>query len=345
MDGGITWTNAKRINRVAGDCLDQDNIVEGAVPAVGPGGEIYVSWAGPLGLVFTKSTDSGITWPNDNTFIDSIPGGWDFTIPGISRSNGFPVTCCDLSNGLYRGTIYINWSDQRNGANDTDIWVAKSTDGGLTWSVPIRVNDDPPGRHQFFTWMTIDQSTGFLYCVFYDRRNHTDNKTDVYMAVSRDGGETFHNFMVSETPFTPNVSLFFGDYTNIAACNNVVRPVWTTRSQGVNLCIMTAIVDSIYYGTGPEKEKILPFSLDQNFPNPVLDITCFSYEVHAPANVSLKVYDIYGKEVAVILSNIPVAPGKHVEQFDRRQYGLTPGLYFFSLTSNDLALSRKMIVE
>jgi hypothetical protein len=108
---------------------------------------------------------------------------------------------------------------------------------------------------------------------------------------------------------------------------------------------MTALVDSIYYGTGPEKEKLLPFSLDQNFPNPVLDITCLSYKVHAPAKVSLKVYDIYGEEVAVILSNVPVTPGKHVEQFDRRQYGLSPGLYFFSLTSNEVAIKRKMIVE
>ncbi|MCX6305492.1 MAG: T9SS type A sorting domain-containing protein [Bacteroidetes bacterium] len=343
-DGGITWTNAKRINRVDGDCLDTDNTVEGAVPAVGPVGEVYVSWAGPAGLVFTKSTDGGITWPDGNIFIGNIPGGWAFTVPGMSRANGLPVTCCDLSNGPHRGTIYINWSDQRNGTTDTDIWVVKSTDGGLNWSMPKRVNDDPPGRHQFLTWMTVDQFTGFIYFVFYDRRNYTDNKTDVYMAVSRDGGESFRNFIVSEAPFTPNASLFFGDYTNIAASNNIVRPVWTSRSQGVNLCILTALVDSIYYGISPEKEKLLPFSLDQNFPNPVQDITYFSYKVHAPANVSLKVYDIYGNEVAVILSNISVSPGKHIEQFDRSNYGLAPGLYFFSLTGNDIALKRKMVV-
>jgi len=50
-DGGNTWSTQKRINKKSGDCVDSDNTVEGAVPAVGPNGEIYVTWAGPDGLV------------------------------------------------------------------------------------------------------------------------------------------------------------------------------------------------------------------------------------------------------------------------------------------------------
>jgi hypothetical protein len=51
-DEGMTWSQPKRINRLAGDCLDSDNTVEGAVPAVGPNGEIYVSWAGTARACF-----------------------------------------------------------------------------------------------------------------------------------------------------------------------------------------------------------------------------------------------------------------------------------------------------
>ncbi|MFZ4521658.1 MAG: T9SS type A sorting domain-containing protein [Bacteroidales bacterium] len=342
-DGGNTWNPAKRINQRAGDCLDMDNTVEGAVPAVGPNGEIYVSWAGPLGLVFTKSADGGVSW-SSNQVLGDIPGGWDFGVPGIYRANGLPVTCCDLSNGPFRGTIYINWSDQRNGETDTDIWMMKSTDGGNTWSVPQRINDDPPGRQQFFTWMTVDQVTGFIYTVFYDRRNHSDNLTDVFMAVSRDGGETFTNFKVSETPFKPNASVFFGDYTHIDARNNIVRPIWTRLQNGA-LSVVTALVDSIYTGISPEKEQAVPFSLEQNFPNPVHDYTFISYKIHAPGRISLKVYDIYGHEVATILSDVLVSSGKHVERFNRREFGLIPGFYYFSLIGNDLVINRKMVVE
>jgi hypothetical protein len=343
VDAGMTWSPAVRINQVAGDCIDEDNTVEGAVPAVGPQGEIYVSWAGPAGLVFTKSTDGGITWPQSNMYIGEIPGGWDYSIPGISRANGLPVTCCDRSHGPYRGTIYINWSDQRNGEDDTDIWIVKSTDGGNSWSQPKRVNDDPPGRQQFFTWMAIDQSTGYLYTVFYDRRNLSGDLTHVYMAVSRDGGETFHNFPVSESPFNPDASIFFGDYTHIAAHNSIVRPIWTRLHNG-QLSIMTALVDSLYVGMVPEKQATA-ITLDQNFPNPARQVTWFSYKVHEPCKVSLKVYDLYGKEVSVVVDDRNVSTGKYMERFDPLAEGLVPGFYYFSLISGEQSIKKKMIVE
>ncbi len=344
QDAGVSWSPPARINIKAGDCMDMDNTVEGAVPAVGPAGEIYTSWAGPLGLVFTKSTDGGVTWPDSNVVICDIPGGWDFAIPGIYRANGMPVTACDLSNGPYRGTIYINWSDQRNGLEDTDIWLVKSTDGGKSWSAPKRVNDDPPGKQQFFTWMTIDQVTGFIYTVFYDRRGQAGVLTDVFMAVSRDGGATFDNFKVSESPFNPDPGIFFGDYTNVSAHNNIVRPIWTRLNNGA-LSVVTAIVDSLYVGIAPEKISPVPFSLDQNYPNPASDYTYFSFKIHQPAQVSLRIFDYSGKEVACLLNNEPMEKGKYIERFDTRSKGLAPGFYYFSLVTSEQSVIRKMIVE
>lgn len=265
-DKGITWSNAKTISDRSGDCIDSDNTVEGAVPCVGPNGEIYVSWAGPLGLMFDKSTDGGLTWGTDISVSD-IPGGWDFDVPGIYRCNGLPITACDTSQSPYRGNIYINWSDQRNGIDNTDIFFVKSTDGGNSWSNPIKVNDDNSGRHQFFTWMTIDQTTGAIYIVFYDRRNTIGNATDVYVARSTNGGETFTNFKVSQSSFTPSASVFFGDYTNIAAFNKKVYPIWM-RMDGTTLSVWTAIIhDSLVFvpveleafSAKAERDKILLF--------------------------------------------------------------------------------------
>ncbi|NTW34060.1 MAG: exo-alpha-sialidase, partial [Bacteroidetes bacterium] len=210
VDAGNTWSIPLRINKVAGDCMDSSNTVEGAVPAVGPNGEIYVAWAGPEGLVFNKSYDQGSTWLNNEIIVDPMPGGWDFSVSGIYRANGLPVITCDISNSPDRGTIYINWSDQRNGEGNTDIWLVKSTDGGQTWSSPKKVNDDNSNRQQFFTWMTIDQTNGYLYFVFYDRRNYTNDSTDVFVAVSTDGGNTFINRKISQSPFLPDKDIFFG---------------------------------------------------------------------------------------------------------------------------------------
>ena len=189
-DLGNTWSTPVRISDVGGDCVDEDNTVEGAVPAIGPNGEVYISWAGPKGILFDKSIDGGLTFGQDIYAADQ-PGGWDFDIDGIYRCNGMPVTCCDVSNSRYRGNIYINWSDQRNGPKNTDVFFIKSNDGGKTWSKIIRVNNDNSGRDQFFNWMSVDPVTGYIYIIFYDRRNTTGIATDVYMARSVDGGDTF----------------------------------------------------------------------------------------------------------------------------------------------------------
>lgn len=241
-DGGMTWSNPVQISNAPGDCRDNDETAEGAVPAIGPNGEIYVSWSRNDTIWFNRSFDDGKTWMTKETYLASQPVGWVIDIPGIYRCNGLPVTVCDLSSSSTNGTIYVNWADQRNGVDNTDIWVTKSTDKGATWSEPIKVNNDDSKNHQFLTWMTIDQATGYVYCVFYDRRNHTGNKTDVYLAVSKNGGESFENYKISETPFLPNPKIFFGDYTNISVHNGVIRPIWTRLHKG-RISLHTALIN------------------------------------------------------------------------------------------------------
>ena len=344
-DSGETWSQAKKINEVSGDVWDSDETTEGAVPAVGPNGEIYVSWAGPEGLVFDRSLDQGETWLDEDIFVSDIPGGWDFDIPGIMRCNGLPITVCDLSGGPNHGTIYINWTDQGNGTDDTDVWLVKSTDGGDTWSLPFRVNDDPPGRQQFFTWMTIDQVTGYLWFVWYDRRAYDDNNTDVYMALSTNGGETFINFKVSEEPFLPNADIFFGDDNCVSAHDDVIRPIWTRLHSG-QLSVWTAIIDpDAVITTGIEGPGQKPFAeMGPNYPNPFNESTVIAFKLQQPGNISLKVYDMFGKEVAVLINNEYRAFGKYIEHFDANQYQLAPGMYYFSLTGKGINVKRKMIL-
>jgi hypothetical protein len=240
-DGGKTWSSEANLSQLEGDCLDDDNTTEGAVPAIGPKGEIYVAWSYANKIYFDRSLDAGKTWLATDKVIADQPGGWTFDIPGIFRANGLPITATDLSNGPNRGTIYVNWCDQRNGTNDTDVWIAKSTDGGNSWSAPTRVNNDGAGHQQFFTWLAVDPVTGYLYVVFYDRRNHSDDNTDVYLAYSKDGGKTFVNAKISQSPFLPTKTIFFGDYNHLSVYNGRVRPIWT-RLQNGNLSVWTALV-------------------------------------------------------------------------------------------------------
>ncbi|MDX2246728.1 MAG: sialidase family protein [Bacteroidia bacterium] len=241
-NGGKSWKKAVQINEYDGDCLDDDGTTEGAVPTVGPEGEIYVVWSLNDQIWFDRSFDNGKTWLEKDIIAADQPGGWAFDIPGISRCNGMPILTCDLSNGPNRGTLYLNWSDQRNGDHDTDIWFAKSVDKGETWSKPQKVNDDRPGKQQFFTWMSLDPTTGYLYIVFYDRRNYEDFQTDVYLAYSTDGGKTFTNRKISEKPFVPTEKSFFGDYNHISAYSGRICPIWTRMDDG-KTSVWTAVIN------------------------------------------------------------------------------------------------------
>lgn len=220
VDGGESWSEAIRINEIAGNCLDGDSTTEGAVPAVGPDGTIYVTWANQSKLFFDKSTDGGETWMDQDQVIAEQSGGWDIEISGVQRANGMPVTVCDTA-----GNLFVNWVDDRNG--NYDVWYIRSTDGGANWSEAKRINSDTGKADQFFTWMCVDPVSNYLYAVFYDRRGLEGNNTHVYMARSTDSGETWEDFQITEDSFRTNPMVFFGDYNHISAYNGKVRPIFT----------------------------------------------------------------------------------------------------------------------
>lgn len=236
------WSQPVRVSAVAGDCRDGDDTVEGAVPAFGPDGALHVVWARGEQLWYNRSRNGGRKWLEREVAVADIDGGWDREVPGIGRANGMPITEVDCSDGPHRGRIYVNWTDLRNG--DSDVWLCHSDDGGTTWSEAQRVNADNTATDQFFTWMAVDDVTGGVHIVYYDRSavaTGADVSTEVVVASSFDGGATWSHQTVSESPFVPGQASFFGDYNNISAHAGVVRPIWTREDRGV-LSIWTALM-------------------------------------------------------------------------------------------------------
>jgi hypothetical protein len=242
-DQSVNWSEPIVISDTEGDCLDGDNTMEGAVPGIGPNGEIYIAWSGPQGIYFDKSVDGGKTFTTDKILSD-MPGGWVFSIPEIYRCNGLPFTACDISNSAYKGNIYVMWSDQRNGTNNTDVFLMKSSDGGLTWSQRKKVNDDNTQTHQFFPNITVDPKTGFVYIVYYDRSRTGSLYTEVTLSRSVDGGNSFKSYKISNEAFLPTSTIFFGDYIDIAAYDGHIYPVWMTLNEGKMAVIIAKLEDS-----------------------------------------------------------------------------------------------------
>ncbi len=222
IDHGQTWSPAIRVSTHAGLPRDDNGALGGFVQAIAPDGAIYAIWHDGNWITITESHDGGKTFSPSRPIIETAPAYFD-EVTGVYRVDGFPQIAIDPKSR----TLYITWSDYRNG--DIDVFIVTSSDHGRHWSKPIRVNDDAlhNGSDQFFQWMAVDPVTGDVYVQFYDRRADPANvKIRVTLARSTDGAHTFTNYAWSENGFASN-GAFLGDYTWLAAYNNRVYGVWT----------------------------------------------------------------------------------------------------------------------
>jgi hypothetical protein len=220
-----------------------------AFPLVDADGNVYVVWNGWLLIEgnyyscqkMVKSTDGGQNFTDPEVIcmtnsVDEAPGGIKI----------YNASCldADITNGPYRGNIYLavpsGIDEEYN--SPSDIIFTKSTDGGDTWSNPIRVNDDPedPAVYQFHPWITVNQK-GAVIIFFYDQRNDPPlyEKFDAYVAFSFDGGETFtSNYRVSDVSSDPEYGLAGSGAADLPNKTNqgFASALASETSEGIILC-------------------------------------------------------------------------------------------------------------
>ena len=92
---------------------------------------------------------------------------------------------------------------------------------------------------------------------------------------------------------------------------------------------------------GNEVSTVSDFKLGQNYPNPFNPSTVISYQLPVNSNVTLKVYDLLGKEVATLVDEYKPAGSFSVE-FNAD--GLSSGIYFYILRAESFTETKKMIL-
>jgi hypothetical protein len=240
---GKKWATPIAISR-QGDCRDGSATPKGGMTVISRDGYRVSTWSHDETIYADRSFDKGRTWLSNDIKVEEQPGGTRLEIPGIAYGGGLPILLMNHTSGRYAGALNLFWADQRNGANDTDIWFARSVNYGDNWTPAARINDDPKGKHQFTPAATMDQSNGLVYVLFYDRRNYDDNQTDVFLAYSRDHGVTFSNVKVSDRPFVPDPSLPCGDRIGIDVHEGFIAAAWTRYDEGATRIVFAAIRDS-----------------------------------------------------------------------------------------------------
>jgi N-acetylneuraminic acid mutarotase len=215
--------------------------VQASFPRVGPDGALYVVWreSNTPGIRVSKSGDCGRSFGADgvrnvlvgklNQYATFSPECGRNTLKGQIRASTSPAMSIDMNSGA----IYVTYASNPQGPDQSDVFLARSEDGGKTWSSAVRVHDDQSQSDQFFPAVAV-AGDGTVGVTFYDRRNDPNNlKIDVYLAVSTDGGKTFQpNKKLTEVSFSPEEPLalfrgcYMGDYNYMEADDTYFYTVW-----------------------------------------------------------------------------------------------------------------------
>ena len=108
------------------------------------------------------------------------------------------------------------------------------------------------------------------------------------------------------------------------------------------LCLALAASISKYPALSEEENnKVNNYFLSQNYPNPFNSSTVINYSLEKRTRVSIKIFDILGKEVAGLL-NEEKGPGSYSIRFNNEKLG--SGIYFYILKAGSVTLTRKMVL-
>jgi len=318
-DSGSTWGAPVNISGTSGGT--------GSNLVVGSDGIIHVVWS-QGGVRYDRSTDGGVSF------------GTDVQIR-TATLNGFPFICADYSDRPTRGNLYVVWSDNSGGTYD--VWFQRSTNSGTSWlATPVRVNDVVTNSQW---WPAVQCDTnGVISVVYYDNRTGT-SVWNSYHAYSTDAGNTWGNGRLSDVSFfgnQPNSDVRYGDYIGIDAFANRIVPVWTDdRAGGADQEIYTGVV-SLPVSVGNQiSDRPEFFSLSQNYPNPFNPSTRIVYRVGSQGVVSLRVYDVLGRELATLVNELK-QPGTYEVTWNAGS--MASGVYIYRLQSDAFYRARRMII-
>lgn len=297
------------------------------------GSNVFASFDWPTYGFYMKPAGPG-AWTRINSNV--IGGGYISTVKGMTKINNI-LYAATRNSGVYESTDNgMNWTKKTNAGLpspvdgqfadrllnigpdlyvSTDNGIYKSTDQADSWT---RVDQG------FATWNQFNVAQ--IWGMYTDGTNlYASMAQDDSAYVSSDGGNTWSD-----------ISSGLNHRLKAFAMHNgtLFATQWDIDSSIVK-----------YAGlTGVEKEDdINPrnFSLSQNYPNPFNPTTKINFTIPETDFVSIKVYDLLGREIAELI-NEELSQGKYSVNFNASN--LTSGVYYYILEAGDYFETRKMLL-
>ena len=322
-----------------GDCTELPGTPYWGTMAVGNSGEVYIAGrSDPYGIIVVKSTsaqhpDSIPDWSMSIVDLDGQVTYGELVNPlGLAGQVSISV---DHSGGPANGNVYLLSTVQRYSNSDSaDVMFARSTDGGLTWSAPVRVNDDSgTGRYQWFGTMSVAPN-GRIDATWLDTRDSPPGSllSALYYSYSNDQGISWSANQKLSPLFNSQIGwpqqAKMGDYVSMISDNTKAYLAWTNTlnyEQDVYFSTITP------FATGITEQQLNDSGIHITAcPSPFSDHTTIAYYLPESGFISLSLIDICGREVRKIVA---AYRDKGDHQINLSGEGIPRGYYFIRLAS------------
>lgn len=312
-DGGVSWYHGSRVGYPVQNIQFIDSLKGYAF------GINRMSVTNDGGAIWTTSNVQS----NGSFYFLNAATGWTAYYPGGGNSELHKTTDGGASWWTIHNTtdfkiLYdVYFINQNTGwVSGYRHYIARTDDGGLTWQVQKELSG-APGLYSIYF---INQNTGWTAGDSYSGNSTSCYYTTNGGAVWNTENSVVQNGRLMKVKFSSlNTGWIVGQYGNVF--------------KTVNTGGLTGIAGN----TSVPAE----YKLYQNYPNPFNPETKISFDIPDDNFVSLKVYDMLGREVSVLFEG-RLSRGNHEITFDASS--LSGGVYFYKLTTGKFNGVKKMLL-
>jgi len=327
-DGGVTFSQ------------------RGLVTSAGANPYLVKSGSGDTAIMLYYATTTGIT---DTTTAGISHARYRESAPGALTSIAFlqPLVPAGAQKDqfgacLYGGTAWVFYTQGAPGSRDIYCYV--SVNGGIAYGSPNPVVVRPAVDEYWFDTKHYTVGTGGAdFCYYYDSTGGPNNTSDKIMYGYSNLG--------TPTTFTSGVAIseHYPQYSDKGHIPNLFEYYDAGGDIGITWVGNDAGAYKLYFdrynavvGVHNNGNEIPnAYRLSQNYPNPFNPSTKINFAIPISGNVTIKVYDIIGRETATIL-NKDMKAGSYTVDFDASK--LSSGVYFYKIVSGSYIETKKMIL-
>ena len=360
-NGGTNWTSID-VSSITGDKLFGISFIHSTNgTAVGEGGKILKTtnggsnWteqtsgtANTLNCVSFTDANNGTAVGIGGTILKTTNGGTNWSLQTIGSQDLYGVSFTDVNNGTavgLNGTILrttnggTNWTTQTTGTSDffygvsfTDVNTGTAVSGGgtifrtINGSLPVELISflaSARGSAASLLWQTQSEMNNYGFEV---------ERCTPSLAGGGLGGDLWQRIGFVEGAGTSNSPREYSFMDNNVPTGNHTYRLKQIDRNGAFQYSAEVVVSVVVPRT---------LSLSQNYPNPFNPTTVISYQLPVSSVVTLKIFDVLGREAAVLV-NEQKAPGTHTVEWNAA--GFSSGVYFSKLQFNDRQLMKKMLL-